>query len=658
MKKIFYINRLLLLAALAMLFSACAKKYKYDFKNGYSSPEANDSIPLDKDTSRFHVDRSKIGEARLFPGIVSDTEPRLQDYKVNLDIDYHQKARNKLRISVLPQPWFGTGLYAPAGELIEIDVPDGIYGLEAQIGVWTDNDAGKDQQLRDPLIVNKIALFPGKNYIRNLYGGPLIVIASRSLGKKVALNISGAVKSPNFVLGETTNAEWHDMIAHSSVPWFELVGKRIVFDLPTSKLHTFPIQNPTLLMKTWDSVIVEDYNKWYGLSDHPSDPRNQAPQLPWRVVQDIQPSAGYAHNGYPVVAKLDDHWFVQFVSESYIHAANEWGLLHELGHNFQMGSTWKWSDLGEVSNNLHVFHLAHRLGFKQDKMSSSDFSSALSWAAEEDPDKKFSDLNVTERLVIFVQVFEYYGYNFQTYLTTEARHETHTALNDQIKIDFYYEKLSEFTGHDMLPFMNHWGLYPSTLAQSTIQDEGLPAMRYEAWKFNPWTGEGGKSGIMTVGRSDWKVVEEVGTAADNGWTMPEGGTSKYQASNLFDDDMDTFWNTVYNNPNTDYPYSVTVDMTEDQPVSGFYFKHREPAGIYDQAPRIVNIYIGEDPNNLTEVVADAELPKEDGKLKVDLPENTAPFRYFKVEFTSGWSSGDPNANHEGRVMDLAELGVY
>src|SRR5699024_5571215 len=139
---------------------------------------------------------------------------------------------------------------------------------------------------RDPLIINKVALFPGKNYIRNLYGGPLFIVASRAIGRTVTLSISGAVKSPDFVLGETTDAEWKQMISKTTVPWFELRGKHVIFDLPVTKLHSYPLNNPTELMKAWDSVIVQDYNKWYGLSDHPSDPRDLAPQLSWRVVQD------------------------------------------------------------------------------------------------------------------------------------------------------------------------------------------------------------------------------------------------------------------------------------------------------------------------------------------------------------------------------------
>lgn len=634
MKQIIYLNKIWLVGFLLWGLASCSKDYGYDFENGYATPQPNDSIDLNIDTSR-HIDRSKYGAARLFPGLVGDSAPRLQNFKVNLNIDYKTADKSLLRISVLPEPWFGTGLYAPAGERIKIEVPAGVYGLTAQIGVWTDNLSGKTELMRDPLIVNKKALFPGENYIRNLYGGPLIIIASRSVGRTIALEVSGAVKSPDFILGETTDAEWKSMIRHTTVPWFALRGEHIVFNLPVSKLHSYPLNNPTELMKAWDSVIVNDYNKWYGLSNHPADPRDLAPQLPWRVVQDIQPSVGYAHSGYPVVAKMDDNWFRQITSVYDLRHSSNWGTLHEIGHNFQMGSTWKWSGLGEVSNNLHSFKVAHRYGHKHSKMTSSDFASALAWAAEKDENKEFSDLNVTERLVPFVQIFELYGYDFQTYLTTEARHDQHTAISDQGKIDFYYEKLSEFVGKNMTKWMNQWGLYPSQQAQEQIAPH-YPALQKKVWLYNPWTGKGG-DGKIFLDRAAWQLLDY------------DSKASGYPVSNVFDGDKSTFWNTEYRGSKDPYPHWFKVDMTREQLVDGFYFIDRS-GNPYHQNPKTVDIYVGNDPNNLNLVVSGEVLPDKSSKLTIDLPNGARSFQYFKIVFTAPW--------HGKAVMDLAEVGIY
>jgi hypothetical protein len=461
----------------------CTKNYGIQFPDGTT----DDNHPVDTfdvaiDTSKFKIDRSQFIAARSFPGLVGIQEPRLKDYKVNLDLDYVQVKANDLRISVAPGGYFSTGLYAPAGELITIDVPEGIYLLQAQLGAHTDNLTGKESLQRAPIIYTRQQLFPGKNYVRNLYGGTIWIIPYRSLGRKVELTFTGAVKSPDFVLGETTDAEWKAMIEKTTVPWFELRSKRLIFTLPTNKLKNFPIPSPRALMQAWDDEILHGYWEWYGLSETTTDVRNRNPTLPWRDVHDIQPSVGAQHSGYPVVAMATDGYFQQAITLDLVVGSN-WGTYHEIGHNMQMGSTWSWPELGEVSNNLFSLKITNRHGYKH-SIYKRIMPGAIAFTTPVNATKSFTTATLDDRMGMFIQIFERYGFDFMTYLCTEARMARFGANNDQDKKDFFYERLSEFTKKDMEPFMKQWGLYPSSVSKNKISAQ-FPLLTEQVWLLDP-----------------------------------------------------------------------------------------------------------------------------------------------------------------------------
>src|SRR5699024_2939512 len=118
--------------------------------------------PIDSTLTQTWPDSSRIEQARQFPGLVGANVQRLDDQTVSLDFDHHDVAVNLL-ITQAPQPWFMTGLYAPAGEKITLDLPSGIDGLSVQIGAWTDDLYGNALQNRSPLIFVRKKLKAGEN---------------------------------------------------------------------------------------------------------------------------------------------------------------------------------------------------------------------------------------------------------------------------------------------------------------------------------------------------------------------------------------------------------------------------------------------------------------------------------------------------------------
>mgnify|MGYP003585394096 FL=1 len=215
-------------------FSGC-KKYGYDFEDGYDNASANQK-DITVDTNMTVIDRSAYAKARLFPGLVDASEPRLTDSKFTLDLNFENQTRDILRIQAAPLPQFSTGYYAAPGELIKIVVPAGVNGLSMQIGGHTDNLTGKPVLLRDPVIFARKALHPGVNYMRNIYGGTIYINASFAIPQPVEFTISGACASPDFVLNQSNHAEWKARVLASKVPWLELRSKRVIFTVPRDKI--------------------------------------------------------------------------------------------------------------------------------------------------------------------------------------------------------------------------------------------------------------------------------------------------------------------------------------------------------------------------------------------------------------------------------------
>jgi hypothetical protein len=579
-----------ILCAVLLLSLVSCKKYGYTFEDGFNKPSNAAASELTGDTSMSVIDRSMYSRARIFPGMVEATEPRVKDAKFTLDLNFTASNSRLLRINVAPQPQYSTGFYAPAGELIKIVVPTGIAGLVVQVGGHTDNLSGQLALLRDPIIYTTKNLFSGINYVRNPYGGTIYIHASLAYPQPVEFTITGAVKSPDFVLGEDTDTEWIAEVKASTVPWLELRTKRVIFLIPRDFLirnfnSSKPLKEPTRLMTAWNKVFEEDFNGWMGLSDNAADERDRSPQGAWREVLDIQPSVGYGHNGFPTVATMDDEWFNSVVSIDQLLLGANWGTYHEFGHNCQQG-IWSWSTLGETTNNLFNYKVANRNGASFAIQHGDDWlQPALDYAAKNINLTGFNVLSGEmndpfKRQIPFLQIFGIYGYNAMPYLYTAARHAARFNNTDQDKQDFVYERFSEYAKTDLKPFFEAWGI------SLTIQSKKIIAAKYpmldkEIWKYNPFTKTGGTSPII------YKVTVAVNSEERGG----EGAVNGY-ASAMIDGDNNTFWHTRWSTGNDPLPATITLDYKIQKAIKGIYIVPRQNNN--DQRPKNVEVYTSND----------------------------------------------------------------
>ncbi|MCX2452736.1 M60 family metallopeptidase [Pedobacter sp. PLR] len=632
MKNANFLSKLLMLLVL-MGFISC-KEYGYKFEDGYNKPGEVVAGGLPLDTMMLQIDRSMYSRARIFPGMVEPSEPRVKNAKVILDLNFSSSNSRLLRINVAPEPQFSIGYYAPAGELIKIIVPAGINGLSAQIGGHTDDLTGKEPLQRDARITNAKQLFPGVNYIRNLYGGTVYIRADIAIEQPVELLITGAVVAPDFILGKTNDAEWIAQVKASTVPWLELRSSRVIFLIPRDFLiknfnSSKPLVNPTALMKEWNAKFELDFNGWMGLSDNSTDIRDRSPQSAWREVLDIQPSVGYGHNGFPVVATMDSEWFNSVVSLEQLQNGANWGTYHEFGHNCQMPSIWSWEVLGETTNNLFNYKVAKRNGANFSIQHGDDWvAPGLAYAAGPTGSKNFDgDAAINDpfkRMIPFLQIFEKYGYDAMTYLYTEARHTSRFATTTQDKKDFVYERFSEYAKVDLLPFFEAWGIQVSTVSTSKISSK-YPLLTKKIWTYNPMTKAGGDEAYVPL-KITASSEELSGEGAVNG-----------RANAMIDGNNATFWHSQWaGTPLGKMPYTLVLDLGSATPIKGLYFVTRNSA---NQIPKDVEVYSSNTKTDASWVKVGTKQFQKLAATKIDyiFPAVTTA-RYYKIVILNNHSN--------------------
>lgn len=578
--------------SVSLLLTACKREYNFNFEDGTPGKGA-DSASVTVDTSIKNVDASKLAKARIFPGLVCSDEPRLMNIPVTLDLDYFFVDREQLRMSVIPQPQFSTGYYAAPGELVIVDVPEGINSLTVQIGAWTYDASAVQNSQRDPVIFLRDKLVAGRNYFRNLYGGPIYIIASRPISTPVTLRFTNVVKMPDFILGQTNEAEWKSKIQSSCVPWLELRSENMIFTVPREYCVVRNISNLDAVMKQWDDAINYDYYQWIGLKAKTTgaDTVDQAPLLPWRAVLDItMPPGAYGISGYPFRAQNDFGWFGEWTNLSILNISASWGTFHEIGHNHQQGQYWSWSSLGEVTNNLFIFKNSKRLGVYPAKHTipvddlNSKIAPAVSWAtgaavlqtttATTTRNFDGTDAAINDpfaRLSPFLQIFDKIpanfgypgqpdGWGFMAALYQKARRANRISVNDQQKRDFVYETLCDYTRQDWRLFFKAWGIAVSNIALSRMAQ--YPLMTQKIWEYNPITRVGGDS------KADIRFLWAGATA--NSFATNEGASNGVIGAAL-DGSFTTYWHSNYGTGTgpTATPYIVTIDLGRSAPITGF-----------------------------------------------------------------------------------------
>lgn len=657
------------LFGMASLVTSCGKD-GYDFKNGYQEGDDLES-PLMTDTTAGKVDKSMYSRARIYPGLVGENVNRIADTTLSILMDKQYITPFEYKVSNTPPPIYSTGLYAPAGEMVRITVPEGIIGLTVQVGVHTDNITGKDAPRRDNIIYTVKELFPGVNYVGNLYGGTIWIHSTFSSTTPVNLKVANAVKSTDFVLGKSSVEAWKKEVLAQDVPWMDLIGKRSAFSVPRSLVIKF-IQSGRMdqvdeALKLWDASYEKDYYDWMGLSPNAANPINRYPSLWERGVMDIHPSMGYAHSGNPWIMQEDEYWLEELTNPATIKKGASWGSYHEVGHNYQASYSWSWTDLTETTNNVFIFNAARNRGETNRTLFHPALETAIPNAieyAKSTGAKSFSkfpegfglnsDNEAFARITPFLQIFDKVkgkkgesGWDFFPFIYTKARNENFTTTIDQAKRDYFYRQLCEFAGLDFNRFFIAWGIPVSAAAKREMRTKYDP-MKMAIWEYNPLTYTGGDAPLTPkyyLPSGTFEFTSNVSTAAGE-------STGKFSA--MTDGDPKTYWHTCYSDcaVPTDLPVELVMNMNEVNAFKGFFIQNRQGQTFQTK----VKVLVSRDNKTWTEMGTYALAKESESTAQRNVIREFTFDKMVEAQFVK-FVFPDKNLIDQNHVA-LAEIGVF
>lgn len=396
--------------------------------------------------------------ADTFPGSVPTDAPRV--------------ART-VTLNTAKSGWHSTGLYAPAGEVITVAIPESAAGkgLRIRIGCHTDTLWHLDRWQRFPEISRSWPASAAETRVASPFGGLVYIeVPGNSDLGVVEANISGAVEAPHYVHGKTNLADWRERIRVNPAPWAELEGRNIVLTMPSDVVRE--LDDPESVMTFWDYALDCD-------ADLAGMPRERA--RPERIVADIQISAGYMHSGYPIMTFLDAP--PRAVDLKALTTTGSWGHFHELGHNHQSGH-WTFDGTVEVTCNLfslYVHEVACRLaGPGHPAIEPAEAEKRLSaYLAKGAPFEQWKS-DPFLALAMYVQLKDAFGWQAFCSVFRGYRTDTPDRLprTDDEKRDQFMVRFSREVGRNLGPFFQAWGVPTSEEARASIAD--LPAWLPEA----------------------------------------------------------------------------------------------------------------------------------------------------------------------------------
>lgn len=570
------VSRFLILIIIGLSFGGCKM-------NGAEWPIQKVTVP-----------DSVLEVVKKWPGLVGDREKRLKEVKVEIDGAYrpmHSSSRFSLTGH---RPWFSTGLYAAPCEVIVVTKPASLTGKKVMCRIGASGSVLREKNKpwkRLPKTFEVKELKDGDTTcIYNINGGNIYIIPDEPFSVPETFIISGAVKSPDFVLGKTDLVAWKKEIDSTTVPFAEIACNQVIWSMSTKILKS--LDDPETLMKFYEETMKTDFNAFHGLSDTTSLWLHRSPEFPSRCVQDIQIHAGAAYASYPSMFGGERYAKRAVSMKSMQNEGESWGFYHEVGHTYQV-ACWKWGSLGEVSNNFHALYAGNRLrnSWGESRTAKwSGFIDQLKKVKQSERDFDSSILNHDSRLVPFCQLAQQFGWRLYAYMSKCARELPDktaaivTSSNDSRR-EFFCKRVCEYANADMRPFFDFWGIKYGSFAAADMAT--LP--KYTGEKF--W--EKWDSALipdcfteripqkklrdddygLTEGeiiRTNWKIVP-----AESKDYVADAEAEKNGPENMLDGNAGTFWATpTLTRPKYDKHPMVVIDMGKEEKFDFIEYRSR------------------------------------------------------------------------------------
>lgn len=311
-----------------------------------------------------------------------------------------------------------TGLYAPAGEVIKVEISaedmEATEGIIVHIGQALYNSKAnniwlqKNQMNRFPVILN--TLYIDKDtaildentgiytaYIGSFLGGPIYI---RNERVTFTTKISGAVNYSHFILGYTTQEEF-EQNAKSSAPYFDLEVWEygVLHSGPKKYAETFSYED------IYDAAIL-----WEKISLVSTQVSKQG--IVFLYDPFVAAGAAVAFPGQGAV-NCPMGWMPSSLNYKSFVNGGAWGNMHEYNHNFQGFGLGNGGEVTNNSLNLVSYSLFTRISANREIGTISEglggwnsYTSA-SWALQDITENRYS--NGKYGLAIYANMLHNFG---------------------------------------------------------------------------------------------------------------------------------------------------------------------------------------------------------------------------------------------------------
>lgn len=602
MKKIF-------LLSLIALAASCSTNW--DAENGFDDSGKDAGSEID---TTIAIDRSMYSEARVFPGLVDTLTEHHVDTTIMINMNQPYTSGHGLKLFApsylssgnvnyerVPQPIYSTGVYAGAGELVCITLPEGnTYGLTAQIGVHTDDLSNEATKLREPLAYFQKTLYPGRNLLRAPLGGYIWIVRNQNANQlgDVSIHFCGGVYSAaDYVKGMTDIAQWERKVRSTTVPWLDIRSSRVALSISRNQVVSLMdadsrfCENLQRCLDYWDQVAQYRYEQ-LGLTKGDENTMNRMPDFHDRLVFDVELKDSrllHVNNEQATMLLQNSSFFKQLLSWQTIKEMNGLDVYNTFTEKYLMRPKILNSDWDAAEEKIPMYRVTRQMLENGDVDTLANYGfgfntlmpSMLSYIKADsvkhiDSDFNYTnDLNASSHLLMLAQLNEYGKHNHQ-----EKEWEWYNTVAKQYRLgdsrrSSYYRLLCE---HYKTNFESLFDFYGFTLADADrAYGQQYTLLTEEVWKINP----GSLQPYANVGKLEkrWKyrvcrdAWEALATYAGNYGVSNEDDTNKKTIGNLFDNSLSTYWGSYLKKDDATYalPYYIIIDMKTATKLNGIYF---------------------------------------------------------------------------------------
>ena len=363
-----------------------------------------------------------------------------------------------------------TGLYAPAGEVIKIQLSaadmDATGGITIHIGqalyngqannIWEARNFNRMPVVLNTMSITKqtatydesTGLWTG--YVGSFLGGPIYV---RDEACTFSVTISGGVNYAHFILGVTTEEEYA-VYAKSSAPYFDLEvwDRGVLHSGPKTYAQRFSYNDLYKAAILWEKISLVTTNV-----------SNQG--IVFIYDPFVAAGAAVAFPGRRSVNCPMD-WMIGSLDYEGFVTSGSWGNVHEYHHNFQ---DYGVGDTGEVTNNglnLVAYSLFTKIssarqieGYGGAGLSGWNQYTSATWALNRVNNR---EIGSTNGLAVYATLLHNFG--------QDAYIQTRGAWGSN-----YYDKWANYVHQDMSYYASQVSSYGGNYSPSqAVQNANYP----------------------------------------------------------------------------------------------------------------------------------------------------------------------------------------